>query len=209
VSKGASSILTIAGTASTVAAQGGLNLLTGTLDDGGKTLTFGGNIVNNSTHTGIGKVSLNGSAAQSIGGNGVGVFQNLEIASTSGAVGSIGVTATTTLRVNGNLNIATDRLLNIGIYRLRLQAGSAITSTPGAFSNNRYIQTAGFQSDGGIVKTFNSTSPFVFPMGTAVNNYTPATIHFSAVPSSWGTLNIRPVTARQLYVTDPDCFEYY
>lgn len=209
VSKGSSSILTVAGTASTVAAQGGLNLLTGTLDDGGKTLTFGGNIVNNSTHTGIGKISLNGSAAQSIGGNGVGVFQNLEIASTSGAVGSIGVTATNTLRVNGNLNIATDRLLNIGIYRLRLQAGSAITSTPGAFSNNRYIQTSGFQSDGGIVKTFNSTSPFVFPMGTAVNNYTPATIHFSAVPSSWGTLNIRPVTARQLYVTDPDCFEYY
>ena len=209
VSKGSSSILTIAGTASTVAAQGGLNLLTGTLDDGGKTLTFGGNIVNNATHTGLGKITLNGSAPQTIGGNGVGNFQNLEIASTSGVVGSIGVTATNTLRVNGNLNIATDRLLNIGIYRLRLQAASAVTSTPGAFSNNRYIQTAGFQSDGGIVKTFNSISPFVFPMGTAVNNYTPATIHFSAVPSSWGTLNLRPVTARQLYVTDPDCFQYY
>lgn len=209
VNKGSSSTLTVAGTAATIAAGGGLNLLSGTLDDGGKTLTFGGNIVNNGTHTGIGKISLNGTTPQTIGGNGLGNFQNLEIASTSGAVGSVGVTATNTVRVNGNLNIATDRLFNIGIYRLRLQAASAITSTPGAFGNNRYIQTAGFQSDGGIVKTFNSTSPFVFPMGTAVNNFTPATIQFSAVPSSWGTLNLRPVTARQLYVTDPDCFEYY
>jgi hypothetical protein len=209
VSKGSSSTLTIAGSAATVASAGGLNLLSGTLDDGGKNLTFGGSVINNATHTGIGKITLNGTTPQTIGGNGNGTFQNLEIASTSGAVGSVGVTATNTLRVNGNLNIATDRLLNIGIYRLRLQAGSAISSTPGAFSNNRYIQTAGFQSDGGIVKTFNSISAFVFPMGTATNNYTPATIQFTSVPSSWGTLNLRPVTARQLYVTDPDCFQYY
>lgn len=209
VNKGGVSTLTIAGSIATLPAAGGLNLLSGVLDDGGKTLSFGGNVINNASHIGTGRISLNGTAPQTIGGNGNGTFQNLEIASTAGAVGSVGVTATNTVRVNGNLNISTDRLFSIGIYRLRLQSASNITASPGAFSNNRYIQTAGFLSDGGIVKTYSNTAPFLFPFGTAPNNYTPATIQFSVAPSAWGTLNVRPVTSRQLYVTDPDCFEYY
>ncbi len=209
VNKGGVSVLTIAGSATTITAAGGLSLLTGILDDGGKTLNFGGNVINNSSHIGTGRITLNGTSPQTIGGNGAGTFQNLEIASTAGAVGSVGVTATNTVRVNGNLNIATDRLFSIGIYRLRLQAASVITATPGAFSNNRYIRTSGFLSDGGIVKTYSNTSPYLFPFGTAFAGYTPATIQFSAAPSAWGTLNIRPVASRQLYVTDPDCYEYY
>lgn len=206
VNKGSSSTLTVAGSVASIVAAGGLNILNGVLNDGGKTLSFAGNIVNDAQHIGTGKISLNGTAAQTIDGNGLGEFQNLEIASTSGAVGSVGVTTLNTVRVNGNLNLATDRLFNIGIYRLILPAAATITGT---FGNNRYIQTAGFQSDGGIVKTYNSTTAFVFPFGTATNNYTPATIQFSAAPASWGSLNVRPVKNRQLYVTDPDCFVYY
>jgi fibronectin-binding autotransporter adhesin len=206
VNKGSSSTLNIAGGVASIPAAGGLSILNGTLNDGGKTLSFAGNVVNNATHIGTGKISLNGTTAQTIDGNGNGVFQNLELASASGAVGSVGVSALNTVRVNGNLNLATDRLFNIGIYRLILPAAATITGT---FGNNRYIQTAGFQSDGGIVKTFNATTPVVFPFGTASNNYTPATIQFASAPASWGSLNVRPVSNRQLYVTDPDCFVYY
>ncbi|MFN5371374.1 MAG: beta strand repeat-containing protein, partial [Bacteroidia bacterium] len=206
VNKGSSSALTVAGSVASIAAAGGLNILNGVLNDGGKTLSFAGNVINDASHIGTGKISLNGTTAQTLDGNGNGTFQNLEIASTSGAVGSVGVSALNTVRVNGNLNLATDRLFNIGIYRLILPSTASITGT---FGNNRYIQTAGFQSDGGIVKTFNATTPVVFPFGTATNNYTPATIQFSSAPASWGSLNVRPVTNRQLYVTDPDCFVYY
>jgi hypothetical protein len=95
--------------------------------------------------------------------------------------------------------------MSIDIYKLILSSSSQIIGT---FGSNRFIQTAGFLSDGGIVKPFNSTSAFVFPFGTGTN-YTPSTIQFSSAPTTWGTLDVRPVTARQLYVTDPNTFIYH
>jgi hypothetical protein len=201
VNKAGSSVLTIAGSATSLTATGGLNLLNGTLADNGKTINVAGNIVNNATHSGTGKISLNGAVAQTIGGLGNGVFQNLEIAG-----GPTAVNATNTVRVNGNLNLATNRIFNISIYRLILQATSAITGT---FSSSRFIATEGFQSDGGIVKPFNSTAAFLFPFGTGTN-YTPATIQFSSAPTAYGTIDVRPVPAKQLYVTDaPNALTYY
>ena len=205
VNKNSLSTLTLSGSLASIPFTGALNLLSGTLADGGKSLLFGGNITNNATHTGAGRIVLNGTATQSIGGTGTGTFQNLEIANTGGVAGALQVTATNTLRVNGNFTLSTDRRMSIDIYKLILSASSQIIGT---FSANRFIQTAGFLSDGGIVKPFNSTSAFVFPFG-AGTNYTPSTIQFSSAPTTWGTLDVRPVTARQLYVTDPNTFIYH
>ncbi len=208
VSKGSATSLLIAGTITNIPFSGGLNLLSGTLADGGKGLLFGGNVINNSLHIGAGRIVLNGTSAQTISSNGTGAFQNLEIASTAGAIGSVQVSATNTLRVNGNITLSTDRKLSIGIYKLILTGTSQMLSTAGSFSINRFIQTDGFLSDGGIVKTFSNTTAVVFPFGTGTN-YTPATIQFSSAPTTWGTLDVRPVTARQLYVTDPNTFIYH
>ncbi len=200
INKTGGSTLTLNGSAATISAVAAFTLTAGVLADNGKTLNVGGNVINNGSHTGSGKISLNGTVAQSIGGAGAGTFTNLEIAG-----GPADVTATNTVRVNGNLTLATNRIFNISIYKLILQANSAISGT---FSSSRFIKTDGFLSDGGIVKPFNSTAAFVFPFGTGTN-YTPATIQFNATPTTWGTLDVRPVSAPQLYVTDPDVFNYY
>lgn len=204
INKGGASVLTVAGSAASITAIGALNLLNGTLADNTKTINIGGNVINNATHSGSGKIVLNGTAIQTIGGTGSGIFQNLEIAG-----GPAVVTASNTVRVNGNLNLATNRIFNISIYSLILQAASAVTASPGAFSATRFISTEGFQSDGGIVKTYNSTAPFLFPFGYG-SNYAPATIQFGAAPTTYGTLDVRPVNAKQLYVTDaPNALDAY
>ncbi len=204
ISKGAASTITVAGSAGTISVNGALNLLTGTFNDGGKTINVAGNITNNSIHSGTGKIALTGAAAQVIGGNDNGQFQNLEIAGTAGAA----LSSTSNLRINGNLNMAVNRIFSISINKLILSSTSLITSSAGSFSTSRFIATDGFQSDGGIVKTFSTTVPFVFPFGTGTN-YTPATIQFSAAPATWGTLDVRPVNSHQLYITDPNAFNYY
>ena len=202
--------LTVAGTASTIQATGDLTLSQGTFNDGGKTISVFGNIVNNSIHTGTGKIQLNSSTVvQTISGNGNGIFQNLELANTFGAAGTSSVNLLDGIHVNGALTLSTDRLFFISIYPINLGTSGTISAGAGAFSSNRFIRTQGFLSDGGITRTYSAGSPnFTFPVGTGTN-YTPASINFASSPSSWGTINIRPVTAPQLYVTNTDVFQYY
>lgn len=202
VNKGSASALSLTGSALTITATGNLNLLAGTLNDNGKTIFVAGNVSNSATHSGSGKISLNGTS-QTVSGNGSGLFQNLEISGSSGTV-----TASNHVNINGNLNFSANRIFNISIYKLNIAGNATISSSSGSFGASRFIATDGNQSDGGIVKTFNSTAPFVFPFGTG-SNYTPATIQFSATPGTWGALDVRPVTARQLYVTDLNTFVYY
>lgn len=202
--------LTVSGTTTAIQANGNLTLSLGTFNDGGKIIFVRGNVVNNSVHTGTGKIQLNSStAAQSIGGNGNGVFQNLELANTFGAAGSSQISLLDGIHVNGTLTLSTDRLFFISIYPINLGSSGTITAGSGSFSTNRFIRTQGYLSDGGIIRTYSSGAPnFVFPLGTGTN-YTPATINFAAAPATWGTINVRPVTAPQLYVTNSDVFQYY
>lgn len=202
--------LTVAGTASTIQATGNLNLTQGTFNDGGKTISVFGNIVNNSTHTGTGKIQLNSaSVAQTISGNGNGIFQNLELANTFGTTGTSSVNLLDGIHINGTLTLSTDRLFFISIYPINLGTSGTISAGAGSFSANRFIRTQGYLSDGGIIRTYSAGSPnFLFPFGTGTN-YTPATINFASAPATWGTINVRPVTAPQLYVTNTDVFQYY
>lgn len=198
--------LTIGGTAGSIVVRANLTITDGTLADGGKTINVAGNIVNNGTHSGAGKIALNGSAAsQTISGTSTSIFGNLDFSNTNGAAGSTQINVSSNLQINGNLGLTTDRVASIGSRQIILTATSAITGT---FGINRHIKTNGLLSDGGIKKTYNSTAAFVFPLGYGTN-YAPATIQFSAAPTTYGSLDVRPVGNKQLYVTDPDCFDLY
>lgn len=198
--------LTLAGAAGSIVVRSNLTITAGTLADGGKTINVAGNVVNNGIHSGAGKIALNGStASQTISGSGTSVFGNLDFSNTNGSAGSSQITVSSNLQINGNLGLTTDRVASIGSRQIILTATSAITGT---FGVNRHIKTNGLLSDGGIKKTYNSTAAFVFPLGYGTN-YAPATIQFSAAPTTYGSLDIRPVGNKQLYVTDPDCFDLY
>jgi hypothetical protein len=199
------STLTIAGTVGTITVRDDLNLVSGTIADGGKTINVAGDISNNGTHSGAGKIAMNGTTAQLLTGSSTGIFGNLDFSNTAGVAGSTQITLSSNIQVNGNLGLTTDRVTAIGTRTIILSATSSITGT---FSNNRHIKTSGLLSDGGIRKTFNSTSAFTFPLGYGTN-YAPATIQFTSAPTTWGSLDVRPVGTKQLYVTDPDCFDLY
>jgi len=179
------------------------------LQDMGRTINVGGSITNSGTHISqaSGSITLTGNTAQTIGGNGNGAFGNLNINKTGGSV-----TMAANQRINGNLRLASNYILDIGTYKLTFSSTSniydALTGTGTAFSGTKMIRTAGNMSDGGVSKEFGSTSPFLFPLGTA-NDYTPATIQFSSAPSTWGTVNIKPVARYQNYVTSSNSLDYY
>lgn len=95
---GAINNLTNNNTAGTVFIQGtnsvltinSLSLLHGTPEDGSKTLKVIGNVVNDARHTGDGKVDFaSESIIQTISGNGLGVFGNVDITNTNPASSSI------------------------------------------------------------------------------------------------------------------------
>lgn len=195
----------IDGGLSSFQASGGLNITSGILNDNGKILNFRGNIVNNGTCIGTGKIVLNGNTnSQNIGGSGS--YNNVDFANSNGSLGSAQVFASSNIQINGNINVTTDRLVNLQNFRMQISASSNLV---GPFGQNRHFRTNGLLSDGGIAKPFNNLNAFIYPFGTAVAGYTPATIKFNSAPSAYGTIDVRPVTTRQLYVTSSDCFEYY
>ena len=207
INKSNSSVLTISGTASTIIADGGISILNGTLADGGKTISTKGNLLNSGIHTGAGKILLNGTASsQSISGNGAGIFQNLELANTNGIAGSSQISLNNDLTINGTINLSIDRVFFISDHQLKLNHSATFSGT---FGVNRFVRTNGNLSDGGIRKTYSvSATSFIFPFGSGTN-YTPATIQFASAPSSYGSLDVRPVATKHIYATNPDCFAQY
>ncbi|MBU1717966.1 MAG: autotransporter-associated beta strand repeat-containing protein [Bacteroidetes bacterium] len=185
--------LTLAGSAATFTVNGALSILSGILNDGGKTISCKGSVTNSATHSGTGKISLTGTVTQAISGSGSGVFQNLELNNTNAAAAPVSLSANQT--VNGVLTFTSAKLFNIGIYSLTL-GSSATISGAGA---TKFIISAGNASDGGVQKTFSSTS-FNFPVGTG-NDYTPASISLSGAPSVYGSVCVRPVVTEHPNVT--------
>ncbi len=191
-------------------ARGSLDIGTGCfLNDYGHTIRVTGNITNSGTHTSQanGGIVLNGATSQTIGGSGEGIFGNLVI-NKSGGTASL----TANQSLTGNLRLA-NGLLNIGIYNLHLGAGSnvydALTGTSTTLlSGTKMIRTSGNQSDGGVTKDFNSTNPFVFPIGTA-GDYTPATIQFTQIPATWGNVTVKPVAEDHPFITSANSLNYY
>ena len=178
----------------------------GTLADGGKTVYVNGNVINNGVHVGAGKISMNRSTGgQSIGGNGLGVFQNLEIFNTYGAAGSAQVSLGSDIIVTGRLILANDRLFNLDSYRLNLKA---LATVEGTMSNSRFITTNGNPSAAGISREYTDTTAFVFPLGTGAN-YTPATVYIRKIPLTYGNVIVKPVPVKHPFTTNATCLPYY
>ena len=159
-----------------------LQLLSGTLNDGGQTVFVSRNITNNGNHIGNGEIQLNGSSLQQINGAGEAVFRNLNINSVEG------VLVNTNTRINGNLTLS-NGVMNMGSRLLTL---SADTDVLGTFGNNRMIQLSGALNDEGVRREFNSGSElFTFPIGSE-NKYRPVTYDI-ANNTSPGTITIKTV----------------
>ncbi len=183
-----------------------LTISTGTLADGGKILYVQGNVINNGTHVGAGKISMNStSVAQTISGNGQGVFQNLELNNTLGSAGSVQVTLANDIQVAGNLILANDRIFDISSYQVTL---AQLATVLGTMSNSRFIRPGGLASNGGLKKIYSDTTAFLFPVGTGTN-YTPAIIHIRKIPEVYGSVSVRPVPIKHPFATNTNCLATY
>jgi len=105
---------------------GNLTLSTGTLADGGHTVTVLGNLASNGTHNGSGRIRMAGTGAQTISITSANIrdFGNIEIANAAGvALAGSG----TGYRINGTLEV-NNGSLTVGAYTLRLN-GAPISGT--------------------------------------------------------------------------------
>jgi len=211
VTKTGAATLTIAGSVTSLNLNGSLALNSGLLNIGAKSLNIRGNVINNSEiqATTAGRVRLNGINTQNISGDGNGIFPHLVLANTGGVDGNVRYTSTANFRVLNSLEMNTNRIFSIGNSKITFAPAAQLQATSGGFNNNKFIRTSGFLSDGGLEKEYNAAnSTFTYAFGTG-NFYTPATIGFSANPTTYGALNVRPVAVKHLYVTDPDAMDYY
>ena len=184
LNKTAGVAVNFAGTAGSILNIGGnLRNVLGTLNDNGDILYVAGTLYNSGVTAGTGKISLNGTNAQTIDGNGI--YGNIELNNTNAAAAPVSLLAGMT--VNGNLTFSQNKIFNISTYNLKLNGTAAIVNG-GAL---RYIQSAGNNGDGGVTKVYSAAGAFVFPIG--VVNYTPATLTLNGVPTAYGSITVIPV----------------
>lgn len=188
--------LKLAGTQPSLIVQGTFDLNGGVFADGGKTVQVAGNITNSGVHTGAGKIQLNGTATQTIGGSGSGVFGNLELNNSNAATAPVSLTVDAT--ITGTLTFTTDKSLSLGSNNLTFETNATVSgSGTGMY---RYCTTNGQAGDGGITKKYSvSSTSFTFPLG--VLGYTPATIGFGTQPSAYGSITVKPVDYEHPNVT--------
>ncbi|WP_343305615.1 LamG-like jellyroll fold domain-containing protein [Chitinophaga niabensis] len=112
-----------------------LTISSGTLSANGFNFTVGGNWINDAGISGLsatGTLTLNGTAAQTIGGAFATTFNNLTIANTAG------VTLNTNISIKNNLSVSSG-ILDLGVYTAnRLTEGGVLT-----VSNNATLKIGG------------------------------------------------------------------
>lgn len=171
----------------------GLSLTSGTVNDGGKTITVTGAFSNNAVHTGTGAIVYN-RANSTISGNN-GTFGNLtiQVSDTVSFTGSHSIT--------GNLRlINSNSSLNIGSNTLTVLGNIFSDATTGtAFTTAKHIITNGLRNDGGLIRSATSGVDLLFPLGSKSVAYTPATINVTA--STMGLITVRPVAVAHPNVT--------
>src|SRR6185312_6511401 len=157
-----------------------LTLTSGTLADGGNTIRALGNITNSATHSGTGKIYINGASAQTISGSGSGVFQNLELDNASGSTFASNET------VNGVLTLTTG-IFDINTFLLTLNTNATISVT--SPSATKMIRLNGSLVDQGVTKVFpTGATNITFPIGSTTK-YTPLTYNITT-NTAVGSANI-------------------
>jgi len=178
-----------------------LTLTSGILADGGNTIRVLGNISNSSTHSGTGKLFLNGTTQHTLSGSGSGVFENIELDNAAGSI----FTANQT--VNGVLTITTG-IFEINSYLLTLNTNANVSVT--GPSATKMIKMSGSLVDQGITKNF-PTGAFniTFAIGSGTK-YTPASYNVTSNTAP-GSINITLVDNKHPSTQDPLALElsYY
>ena len=144
-----------------------LKLNSGTLDDGGNTITLKGSIIGNATHTGTGLINLIGrdTIMQSISGATLG---NITI--NNGPLNTSRLYLAGNLTVNGNINL-NGLSLDIDSNNLIMSIGSTLTGT---FGSNNKIITSGI---GQLQLYTNGVGSLLFPIGDSFSHYTPIALN--------------------------------
>lgn len=207
VDKAISTQLRCAGTQNTINVADSFLIIEADFLDQGKIINCSGNIYNSGVHSGTGRIVLNSNAAQTIDGDGTGIFQNLEL--NKPLAGAVDVTLRANITLNGILTFsgaATGyKRLNLQEYNLLINSGGGVSGA----DNNRYAYTKGEVGNGSISKVYSTTeTTFTFPIGAPSTShvgtpvYTPATIGFTAHPTAYGTVTVVPVGAEH-FATNP------
>lgn len=191
--KPAGKILNLAGTQTDFQVADSLMLVSGTLNDGGKTLSLVTSatsstsyVFNSALHLGTGKIAIADDDPTVVDGSGSGIFKNLELNNSDALAAPVSLRANTT--ISGVLTFARDKLLDISTYNLKLTSTASISG----YSSSRYIKTAGNAGDGGVTRTYSAGSAtFVYPVG--INGYTPSTLTVNGTPTAWGDITVYPV----------------
>ncbi|HCT30353.1 MAG TPA: hypothetical protein DIW31_06390, partial [Bacteroidales bacterium] len=204
------------GTQNTIIIVDSLKILVGIFRTYNNTIYCSGNIENNSTSlTAAGYLVMNSDAAQTISGNGNGIFTNLEL--NKSMVGIADVTLLNNITINGDLKFSGSAT---GYKKLDLQDKNLLFGTNATVTGadvNRFAYTKGEIGNASISKIYSATSnSFTFPIGApstshvGVPVYTPTTIGFSTDPTAYGTISVVPVGAEH-YATSVKnrCLTYY
>ncbi|TCO07430.1 beta strand repeat-containing protein [Natronoflexus pectinivorans] len=167
--------------------RGDLEIESGTFNDNGKTIRVYGNLYNSGVHHGDGKILLTNSTGRVIGGDGSGIFENLEL---DEDVSTQNLFVADQM-VNGTLKM-TNGIFDLGSHGLSVQGGII---PEGDFSTERMIITGGQSSDKGVRLFVNDNTSLLFPFGANAESelrYTPAEITVSDFEDA-GWIQINPV----------------
>ena len=167
--------------------SGILTLTSGTLSDGGNTITVSGGIAGTGTHIGTGEIKIIGSGTRTISAV---TLKNLENASSSGTINISGATidalTLTSGTVSGTSNVLSALNFNGGGYGVG--TGNTLTLYNGT-TVTRNSSTGNFTTSSGVVKWGTSSSDLVnITMNVTASNG--AEINGSETPGSIGTLTI-------------------
>lgn len=187
-----------------------LRILSGSLVDGGNTITVKGNLINYTTHTSsnpaAGGILLQGTLNQVISGNGSSTpayFGRVELDNGAGALLQQDVTFNDALILtNGSINID-DQLLTIG-------SGASLTPGAGSFGISKMIYTNGaITTARGITMPIPaSASDITCPIGVN-GKYTPVRFDYSA-NSTPGSVNVIAINNAHPTALYPDnVLQYY
>jgi Carboxypeptidase regulatory-like domain/FG-GAP-like repeat len=154
----------------TVTANGNVTIGTSTtLALSGNTLNIGGNFTNSGTFSGSfanpdapqvgGKVVLNGTAAQTVGGTVTTTFNDLQVNNATG------ITFSQNGTVNGILTLTSGNV-SMGANTLTMGGSSSVSRTSGHIL-------------GKMLKTFSGIGSFTYPVGTA-NGFSPVVANVTA-----------------------------
>lgn len=146
----------------------------------GNTLPITGIIITNSGsgYTSVPSVTISGSGGASatatintqhtIGGNGSGVFGNLEVNEPHPATVSQKITYLTANQTVSNVFTLTSGILDLDTYNLDIYTLSThgIANEETLYSETHLIRTSGNNSDGGLTRTIFADGTYLYPLGT-------------------------------------------